>query len=96
MPKFNSKIYRHIEHIRKLFVHAKPIEFKLLYRASKNAFSIEEFHKMCDNVPNTLVLVETEFGKVIGGFSTSPWKSKKKQWVADKDKISFIFSLSLN
>lgn len=47
-------------------------------------------------MPNTLVLVETEFGKVIGGFSALEWKSNKKQWVADKNRVSFIFSLSLN
>lgn len=96
MSKFNSKIYRHSDHIKKLFQHAKPLGFKLLYRASENGFSIEEFHKTCDNVPNTLLLIETEFGRVIGGFSSLTWKSNKKQWVADKDKTSFIFSLSLN
>ena len=96
MQKFNSKIYRHIEPIKKLFHHAKPVGFKLIYRASEHNFSIEEFHKVCDNLSNTLVLVETEFGKVIGGFSALAWKSNKKQWVADKEKVSFLFSLSLN
>ena len=47
--------------------------FKLLYRASENIFSAAEFHNKCDNVNNTLVLMETEFGKVVGGFNAQKW-----------------------
>lgn len=46
-----------------------------MFRASENNFSVKEFHKLCDGIPNTLTLVKTEFNKVIGGFTPIPWKS---------------------
>ena len=45
----------------------------LLYCASKTAFSLEEFHKRCNFTPNTLILIKTEFGKKIGGFTPLAW-----------------------
>jgi hypothetical protein len=67
----------------------------LLYRASENEFSVGEFQKKCDTIPNTLLLVKTEYSKVIGGFTPLPWNSSKKHWAADKSSSSFIFSLDM-
>jgi hypothetical protein len=39
--------------------------------------------------------METEFGKVVGGYTPIAWSSAKKQWAADKSLKSFIFSLNL-
>ena len=66
--------------------------FKLLYRASENDFSVAEFHEKCDNVNNTLVLMETEFGKVVGGFNAQKWNENSGY---SYDSQTFIFSLSL-
>lgn len=39
--------------------------------------------------------METEYGKVIGGYTPIGWSSAKKQWAADKSLKSFIFSLNM-
>lgn len=77
------------------FFDSKIASMRLLFRASENSFSIREFHKKCDGEAGTLVLAETEFGKVIGGFTPVAWSSAKKQWAADKSLKSFIFSVNM-
>jgi hypothetical protein len=94
VPAFNSKIVSDISAIHRLFDN-KVASLKLVFRASENAFSIKEFHKKCDGQGSTLTLIETEFGKVIGGYTPIAWSSAKKQWAADKTLKSFIFSLNM-
>ena len=60
-----------------------------------NGYSIKEFHKKCDGVAGTVVLVQTEYNKIIGGYTPIAWSSAKKQWAADKTQKSFIFSLNM-
>lgn len=67
----------------------------LLYRASENNFSAAEFHKKCDGHQDTLTLIQTEYGRVIGGYTPLTWNSSKKHWAADKSLTSFIFSVDL-
>lgn len=45
--------------LSKLFEHKSVKNAKLLFRASENNFSVKEFHKVCDGIPNTLTLVRT-------------------------------------
>ena len=77
------------------FFEQRVDDLKLLFRASENRFDIKEFHKICDGHNNTLTVLETEFGKVIGGFTPIAWSSTKKHWAADKQLKSFVFSLSM-
>ena len=72
----------------------KPKRLELLFRASENKFSAAEFHKCCDSIPNTLTLIRTEFGKIIGGFSPNPWKSDGST-SADSTNSTFLLSLNL-
>ena len=69
-----------------------PRKIDLLYRASEHNFSAASFHQKCDNIPNTLVLVRTEFGKTIGGFTPYEWNTSGN-WVNDSGRKSFLFSL---
>mgnify|MGYP001954561276 CR=1 FL=1 len=48
----------------------RPKRMDLLFRASDHFFRASSFHAKCDNKANTVVLVRTEFGKTIGGFTT--------------------------
>jgi hypothetical protein len=42
------------------------------------------FHKLCDKIPDTLVLLETEFNKKIGGFTPLLWDgSKNGEYIGD-------------
>ena len=89
-----SKITSDVASIQRLFEN-KITSFRLLFRASESAFSIKEFHKKCDGQAGTITIIETEFGKVIGGYTPIAWSSAKKQWAADKSMKSFIFSLNM-
>ena len=45
---------------------------------------------------NVLVIIKTEFSKIIGGFNRLGWNSKlHNQWSPDPDKNCFLFSLNL-
>lgn len=90
----NSRVVTDIASITRLF-DAKIASLKLIFRASESGYSIRQFHKKCDGQSGTLTLIETEFGKVIGGYTPIAWSSAKKQWAADKSLKSFIFSLNM-
>ena len=57
----------------------RPSEMKLLFRASQHSFSAKAFHQRCDKTEDTLVLVRTEFGKTLGGYSGYSWKEKEDE-----------------
>lgn len=91
---FDSVITDEVEKIRLFF--DKPVaDFDLLYRASENQFDLEKFYDVCSDIPHTLVLIHTEFGKVIGGYNDLTWKKPtNEEYVADKSKKCFIFSVT--
>lgn len=68
----------------------------LLFRASEHGFKASAFHEKCDKKVDTVVLVRTEFGKTIGGFSHYPWASPFfSSFLNDADRRCFLFSLDL-
>lgn len=70
--------------------------FQLLFRALEYSFSASEFDKWCDGVNNTLVIVKTEFNKVIGGFTPNRWQSDQGwECINDQTGKAFLFSLAL-
>jgi hypothetical protein len=92
---FSSKICKDYDYIRSLFHKPALKSVSLLYRASENGHSVAEFHKRCDNIGDTMTILETEYGKIIGGYTPLAWNSTKKHWAADKSMTSFIFSVDL-
>jgi hypothetical protein len=85
------------EKLIKFFDPKKIESTKLLYQALSSKYSIDEFHKNCDYIPHTLTICETEFGKVVGGYTPLIWeKTSTSEYVKDESGSSFIFSLSSN
>ena len=76
----------------------KPVKaLTLLYRASDNEFPVKKFHQKCDGIENTVTVVETEFGKIIGGYTPVKWESPQSwKYKEDASGESFLFSVSLN
>ena len=69
---------------------------KRLFRASEHDFSTDAFHQYCDNKEDILVLVRTEYGKTIGGFTRYPWTSDDDYlWINNIEERDFIFSLNM-
>ena len=70
-----TTISRDIKFIRESL--CRPSALKLLFRASEHSFSAEAFHEHCDKAEDTFVLVRTEFGKTIAGYSGYTWEAKE-------------------
>ncbi|RIB27889.1 hypothetical protein C2G38_2137597 [Gigaspora rosea] len=73
-----------------------PFEFKLLLRGSRDGFNGEVFHKLCDNIPGTVVVVNiNNSNEILGGYNPLIWKISNHvngyEYATTAD--SFIFSL---
>ena len=69
------------------------IKAQLLYRLSKDGSLIATFHKLCDNISPTLVLIESCKGNKFGGYTTCKWATCGKGQIDGK---TFLFSLTKN
>ena len=65
------------------------IEIKKLYQSTKDGEDSTQFHKLCNNIPNTLVLYKSAGDRRLGGFASQCWKSQGNI----EDKNCFLFSL---
>lgn len=70
--------------------------WRLVYRASTHGYSAASFHRHCDNVCPTYVIVLGVRGEICGGFSDVPWgkTNSKAQYIASEK--SFLFTLTNN
>ena len=71
-------------------LNKKIKSIKLLYKASIDGDAGTQFHKKCNNIPNTVTFVKAKNGKKFGGFANKEWSSNNS-W--NEDKNSFVFSL---
>lgn len=76
-----------------------PKTLRPLFRGTSDGFAVKTFKEKCKDVKNTLTLVKTESGKIIGGYSKLPLAvsgdSKIVECVKDSEKKAFLFSLTL-
>lgn len=70
--------------------HPSP-KFKLLYRGSRDGFRAHNFHSRCDKKGPTVVIIQSDHGKIFGGFAGASWTSTST-YVSSQD--SFLFSLT--
>ncbi|CAG8603875.1 998_t:CDS:2, partial [Cetraspora pellucida] len=71
-----------------------PYEFKLLLRGSRNGFTPQEFHDLCDEKGPTLVVAKIKnSNEIVGGFNPVSWDSSDALLEV---KNSFVFSLDEN
>ncbi|GET03176.1 carbohydrate-binding module family 13 protein [Rhizophagus clarus] len=67
-----------------------PYEFKLILRGSRDGFSPNKFHEICDNQPHTIAIIKVkDNSEILGGYNPIIWKSDGNYGVT---KDSFIFS----
>src|ERR1044072_5161774 len=79
----NSKI----SHLRQLYL---PYEFQLLLRGSRDGFTPNKFHKLCDGKPRTVTFIKVKgTEEILGGYNPLVWKSVPEY---GRTKDSFIFS----
>ena len=70
----------------------KVKELRKIYQASFDGDGAINFHSRCDNIPNTLVLIQSKGNRRFGGFVSETWESTNGDKAKD-DKKAFLFSL---
>ena len=70
----------------------KKFNLNLLYRATRNGDSDSSFHKICDNIKDTITLVKTKTGLIFGGYTNETWNGNGTY---KKDDKAFCFSINL-
>lgn len=70
-------------------LNTNRINFKLLYRASRDGFGAQDFHSKCDDYARTLTIIKTSDLHVFGGWTSASWASKG-MWKTDE--TAFLFS----
>jgi hypothetical protein len=69
-------------------------EFKLIFRGSRDGFTGEKFHKICDNKSRTVAIIKVKRNnEIIGGYNPVEWRSDYRKGIT---KDSFIFSFKNN
>ena len=78
--------------LQNLINFSNTTEFTLIYQASRDGFTLNDFHSNCDNISNTLLIIQTnETANIFEFFTTQNWEETDQMWQYDKD--SFLFSL---
>ena len=68
-------------------------EFKLIFRGSRDGFSSEKFHQICDNIPHTVTIAKVKGSdEILGGYNPITWNSNLPDKSYSTTKVSFIFS----
>ncbi len=75
----------------------KNLQVELIFKASRDGFKAMDFHSKCEGLTPTIVIAQTQHGKLFGGFTEVPWKVASKDYVemSDPKETTFIFSLDL-
>ena len=93
---FESTILKSEEEITQIknwISEKKQINFKLLYKVSKDGDSILKFHEKCDNKGPTLIIIKIKTGYRFGGYNPLSWNIQNNY---KEDPLTFIFSLDKN
>lgn len=66
------------------------VSLKKLFDSKKDGDRMKTVHEKVDNIPNTLVVIESAGGKRFGGFASATWDQEDS---FKDDKNAFLFSL---
>jgi hypothetical protein len=84
--------------INQLFQKEK--KWSLIYKATRDGFSSDDFHRLCNNRGATLTLIQTrnrlymkKRDSIFGGYTTIPWSSQHE---FHRDPEAFLFLCTQN
>ncbi|GES83724.1 carbohydrate-binding module family 13 protein [Rhizophagus clarus] len=69
--------------------------FKLIFRGSRDGFTANEFHKICDNKSHTVTIIKVkDSNEILGGYNPIEWKNNRNLYTCNygNTRDSFIFS----
>lgn len=81
----------YIENLISWINSTKKFKTELLYRKSRDGDDYETFHRLCDKQGTTIVLIKSNEGFIIGGYTPLNWDTNSG-WIKDND--TFVFSLT--
>ncbi|RNA04961.1 BTB POZ domain-containing KCTD21 [Brachionus plicatilis] len=68
-------------------------KIEIIYRATTDGFSAQNFHSKCDHAKKTLTIIETTDNYIFGGYTEQSWDGN---CVYKDDPNAFIFSIDNN
>ncbi|KAG9294346.1 hypothetical protein G9A89_001851 [Geosiphon pyriformis] len=76
---------------KRYLLEETPYRFQLLLRGTRDGFDSETFHKKCDELGRTVVIMRINgTQEIIGGYSPTTWRTTSGYWNTED---SFLFSL---
>ncbi|CAF1001086.1 unnamed protein product [Didymodactylos carnosus] len=68
-------------------------QWKLIYKAVRDGFDVETFHRLCDNFNPTITVIQSEGnGYLFGGYTNVTWNLTSGPY--KKDATAFLFTLT--
>ena len=77
----------------RLLYPGKNVIYNLLYRKTRDSDNASIFHSKCDKIKGTLLIIHTNKGYKIGGYTNESWEGIN---IPKKDNAAFIFNLNYN
>ena len=72
----------------------RDLDFNLLFRMSRDGSNCSDFHRLCDNKGETLIIIKTDKNYKFGAYTPLNWVTPSSGEVNDpKDELTFLFSL---
>ena len=71
----------------------RNVNYSLLYRKSRDSDKSIMFHKNCDYIRGTVILIETQDNLRFGGFTNETWEGNN---IAKNDNTAFLVSFNNN
>ena len=94
-PLLTSKACEHIFKNVRIAGYAEVNEATLIFRASRDGWYAEDFHRLCDYRGPTLCLVKAEQDFMSAGFTSIAWKSTGGTNVEDASACVFALTDTL-
>ena len=72
----------------------KNVSFELCYDAKTNGDNKNDFHKFCDKVGPSLLIIKTEDNYIFGGYTKENWETIDNDYIFKNDDTAFLFSIN--
>jgi hypothetical protein len=69
-------------------------KWNLVYKATKDGFTIDDFHRCCDDQGPTITIIESSNNYLFGGYTSIGWNHHQGAKSSVADRNAFIFTLS--
>src|SRR5262245_16062548 len=70
----SSSTTSHLWHSDGTLLSSKDQEWNLIYKGTRDGFSVDDFHRCCDKQGPTITVIRTKEGDYLfGGYTSVPW-----------------------